>query len=254
MSVKLSTVVGGLLGPRPAERIPSRPEHGAQKVNTALMKPETNLPAPGSNGANPFIAFASGADGVPLRFDAKVGAWKLGLGADAVTIPNGTLVVGQMSYLSHVWSKWEDQKRTGREVAMVGNWEIPKRRDQLDDFDQSFWATDEETGQPKDPWQQSFELPMVNAETDELWIFSTNSKGGVAAVKKLSGAYGRGQNKHPGCYPVIELSSGGYQHPIRSRGYINTPLLSITDWQPRDDASEPPAKSAGEALNDAIPF
>lgn len=252
MNIKLGTVIESMLGPRPLNPQTSITQNGERKVED--LKTSTALTAPNGNGVDPFIAFASGADGVPLKYDAKVGSWKLGLGADAVAIPNGTLVVGQMGFLSHVWSRWQDQKRTGRETALIGNWETPLRRDQLGDLDRDMWETDDESGEPKDCWQMSFELPMTNVETDELWIYSTASKGGINAIRKLSGLYGRGRIKHPDCYPVIELGSSSYQHSIRSRGTINIPLLTITDWQPRVDGDGPPPKSLRDDLNDEIPL
>jgi hypothetical protein len=245
MTVALGQIASALLGPRPA--------NGEQKMETLPVKPENKAPVP--TGTNPFVAFAvaEGADGVPCRFDGKSGVWKSGLGDDAATIPSGTQLVAQMEFLAFVWNKWVNNKRVDRKVAIVGNWEVPLRRDQLDDHDTSRWELDDES-QPRDPWQQSLELGLLDIETGEMLVFATNSVGGKTAIRKLSAAYGRGQKKFPRHNPIVELGASGYQHRIKTRGYIHVPTLAIVGWEPRDDADEPPQKTAADALNDAIPF
>lgn len=211
------------------------------------------LPATQSAG-NPYVTFGmtGGNDGTPLRF-TREGTWRTGFGDDIATLAAGSKLVAQMQWLAFAWNKWINQKREDRRIALVGACELPLRRDQLDAFDEDAWETDDE-GEPRDPWQQALELPMLNAETGEMFVYSTASEGGKAAIRKLSAAYGRGQSRFPNHNPVVELGAGGYQHRIRSRGYIHTPTLTIVGWEARDNNDQPPQPTVREMLNDEIPF
>jgi hypothetical protein len=74
-------------------------------------------------------------------------------------------------------------------------------------------------------------------------------------VGALCKAYGSVMAQRPNEYPVIELYSGGYNHPNRARGFVDTPKFKIVDWAPKtifiDDAEaivkaeDPPAVKKG---------
>jgi hypothetical protein len=76
--------------------------------------------------------------------------------------------------------------------------------------------------------------------------------GGKGALSKLALAFSRGRGSHPNSNPIVALGAGGYQHKIKSRGFIHVPTLRIAGWAPR--AGEIAKVSAAEAMNDAIPF
>jgi len=211
-----------------------------------------NLPA--SPPADPHAAYGLtvSRDGTALKF-AKTGDWTAGFGDDATKLPVGTQLVAQPEQLALAWTRWVGGKPTDRHVTLVATGQAPPLRSSLGDNDQALWEADDE-GQLRDPWQKSHELPLVDQESGERYLYSTNSVGGTGALGKLSLAYSRGRVRHPNSDPVVALGAGGYQHRIKSRGYIHTPSLKIVSWVPRADGDELPKLPAKQAMNDDIPF
>lgn len=213
--------------------------------------PATNTPA---NPGNPYIAYGmTGArDGLLLKF-TKEGEWSAGLGDDATTLPAGTQLLAAMPYLALAWTKWLNSKPVDRRVTLVSTGQLPPRRDELGDTDQALWELSGE-GSLRDPWQATHELPLTSPETGEQYLYSTSSVGGIAALSRLSTAYGRSMVRYPRHNPIVALGAGGYQHKIASRGWINTPSLRIVGWQPREDGDEPAKPALRDLMADELPF
>jgi len=215
--------------------------------------PDLPTKLPPSGVGDPFAAYAATAtrDGVLLKFN-KSGEWIAALNSGATVVPASTELVALMSEFALAWTRWIANKPTDRHVTLVASGAAPARRDQLGDLDQTMWESDDE-GKLRDPWQATHELPLLDPESGEKYVFSTNSVGGKAALGKLAGAFSRGRARHPNCSPVVALGGGGYEHKIKSRGWIHVPTLRIVSWVPASADHETPKAALPQVMNDAIP-
>src|SRR6516165_2607157 len=105
--------------------------------------------------------------GEMLRFSK--GDWLVG--DDTVAV--GTTFTVAVDELLAGWIKWIDSKPVEHLMVRVADGATPKSRGELGDHDQSKWEMDA-TGKPKDPWQFTNYLPMMN-EAGELFTFTTSS-------------------------------------------------------------------------------
>jgi hypothetical protein len=204
---------------------------------------------------NPYIAYglaAGGREGILLKF-SKSGQWQAGLGDDITILPNGTALQARMEYVAIVYTKWVASKPVDRKVTLVGTGAQPPRREDLGDDKAADWDLDDE-GKPRDPWQMTNELPLIDPASGEQYVFSTSSRGGLAALGRLSVSYGRNFAKHAGEDPVVRLDSSGYDHPIKRYGYVHTPDFKIIGWELRTPGDAPPRLTSNQEMNDEIPF
>jgi hypothetical protein len=121
---------------------------------------------------------------------------------------------------------------------------VPPLRKELGDNDKTQWETDDE-GEPRDPWQFTNTIVLIELETNELFTFSTSSRGGLNAIGQLSLRYGEHMRQKPDETPVLELGSGSYKHLNKKFGEIRIPILRITDYVPLKDL---PPLDGGEQL------
>jgi hypothetical protein len=173
-----------------------------------------------------------------LKF-TKFGEYRAG--QEEELIPVGTELAVYMGSLLTGWIRWEDHRPVEYVMGLVGDGYIPPKRSELGHLDQSLWETFDD-GRPRDPWQFSNLLIMVSPQSEELFTFTTNSKGGLGAVGELSRTYGRHMRTNPGEEPLIKLGCGSYQHPKREYGEIRYPTLKVAGWTP---LIELPALDAG---------
>lgn len=223
-------------------------------ANRQIVKSPNTVPAP---DGNPYIAdgiASSGRAGTLLKFNAKEGKWVAGFGDDARELSNGLELVAGMLYYAHAWTKWQDSKRVDTHVTPVGSGNPAPLRHELGDTDEALWELDDRK-EPRDPWQYSKTLPLVDPQSGEQYLFETGSVGGKSALGRLALAYGRNASQHPQCDPVVQLASGGYDHKVRVFGYIHTPDFPIVRWVPRVAGEAPPQQvAADDEMNDEIPF
>ena len=86
---------------------------------------------------------------------------------------------------------------------------------------------------------------------ERLFTFSTNSKGGLGAVGRLSSDYGKHIKLKPNDMPVIRLESDSYIHPNKKYGEIRFPVFQIIKWISSDTLP----RIEGIVVNrDEIPF
>lgn len=226
-----------------------------QKTESQAITSPTTVPPPPPSG-NPYIAYglaAGGREGILLKF-SKDGRWTAGFGDDVSILPNGTELIARMAYMAIVWTRWQNTKPVDRKVTLVGTGAQPQRREQLGNTNPGDWDLDDE-GQPRDPWQMTNELPLFDPQSGETYVFSTNSRGGLAALGKLNVSYGRQFASHAGEDPVVRLESGGYDHSNRRYGFIHTPDFKIIRWERRVADDEGPQRmTVREEMNDEIPF
>jgi hypothetical protein len=127
--------------------------------------------------------------------------------------------------------KWENRKAVDYHVGLVRERFQPPKRAQLGDTDRSLWERDN-----SDPWQLTFFLPLSDPETDELFVYSTTSRGGRDCLANLQEAYADNRQYHPAeahKLPLVELDASHYQH--QDFGRVETPTFDIIEWV------EPPA-------------
>jgi hypothetical protein len=161
-----------------------------------------------------------------LKFN-KFGEYRAG--QEERPIPHGTELVAYMGSLSVGYIRWEDNQPVDYAMGLVGNGFIPPKRSELGHHDQSLWETFDD-GRPRDPWQFSNSLILVEPQTEELFTFSTSSKGGLGAVGELAKTYGKHMRTDPDKGPLIKLECGSYQHSNRAYGEIRYPILKVTGW------------------------
>ena len=187
------------------------------------------------------------------------GRWTMGPNNDPV--PPGLRLVVMESKAA--WVKWWG----GLPIEHI--WRAPGQplpeREDLPDGDPSLWETDAD-GEPKDPWQLTKYLFLVNPETAEQFTFSTTSWGGRSEINDLSEKIALMRVARPKAYPIVELATGTYTlKKRRDLGPIPKPVFRIVGWTGgtngdpltpalplSDDGNEPP--TTRELLDEEIPF
>jgi hypothetical protein len=154
-------------------------------------------------------------------------------GQDEEEIKRGTALAAYMRSLAVGYVRWEDGKPAEIVMGPVGQGYVPPPRAALGHLDQSTWDTFDD-GRPRDPWQLSNSLVLIDLETEELFTFSTSSKGGLGAIGELAKVYGKHIRIKPDEVPIIELDVGSYQHSNRAYGEIRFPVFKVVDWIPAD--------------------
>jgi hypothetical protein len=154
-------------------------------------------------------------------------------GTDGATIPIGTEMVVQPDGIELGWIHWADGRPDDERIGRLADGYRRPTRKELGDNDQTTWPRDE-NGVPSDPWRETWSVPMADIATGEPYLFTTGSKGGSDALKKLSSAWAAHARAKPDEYPVVRLSAGSYMHPIKSRGRIFFPIFEILDWITKD--------------------
>jgi len=189
------------------------------------MSNELTKPTP-----NPWEAYgnamaARSIVGKLLRFTK--GDYTAGTNDDDV--PIGTRFVAVMDSLHAGWIRWQGNRPSEQRMGAIADGFQPPRRAELGDFDEDQWEIDD-NGARRDPWQFSNYLVLVAVDDDELFTFTTASRGGLNAMGELSKAFGKAMRQQPDKYPVIELDVGSYQHSNRAYGRIKYPIFRVVDW------------------------
>jgi hypothetical protein len=188
---------------------------------------------------NAFEAYADAVNrnriiGELLKFSK--GTWLAG--RDGVEIEDGTELVAGVDRLEVGWVKWQDFRPVETRMGRVAEGFVPARRSELDDNESLHWPRDDVTGQPRDPWQLSNSLVLMDPESRQLFTFPTASKGGIGAIGRLAGIYGKRVRQVPGELPVIALQHDSYKHPNKQFGRIATPVFKVTGWVAREAFEE----------------
>jgi len=123
------------------------------------------------------------------------------------------------------WVRWKDGKPVEARVRE------PKKklaeRDELDDTDEAHWDKGPD-GKPRDPWQNTRLVYLVDPNTAEAFTFSTSSFGGREAVINLGDQVARMRLEHPNITPVVSLEAA----PMITRfGKKSKPVFRIVDWK-----------------------
>lgn len=159
-------------------------------------------------------------------------------------VEEGTQFVANMDELMVGWIRWADSKPTDQIMGRVSEGYQPQRRNELGDDDKSRWEVDDQ-GRERDPWQFSNYLIMKAVEGDELFTFTTSSRGGLNAIGELCKAYGKAMRQRPDEYPIISLGVGSYQHSNKAYGRIKYPIFEVVGWASKAEFAQALSNETG---------
>jgi hypothetical protein len=155
------------------------------------------------------------------------GRWKMG--RNEIDI-NDTQLVARVDWTMVGWTKWWDKRAADFKLGYVADRFIPPARKDLGHLDEEQWFG----SNGRDPWSLQWHLPLVNAVSNEQFIWSTNSQGGKDAISALLAAYADHVDAgEKATLPIVALATSSYPHPEFS--IVHTPQLDIIGWV------EPPA-------------
>ena len=152
----------------------------------------------------------------------KFSDWRWTKGKEGTEIPEGTQLVALATAAG--WVKWLDGKPV--EYLMRQPGKKLSERDELGDLDKTKWELGPD-GQPKDPWQNTRFVYLVDPISAEAYTFVTASWGGRQAVNDLAEQIQRMRYKNPGASPLVEL----HAEPWMTRfGRKSKPFFKVVDW------------------------
>jgi hypothetical protein len=197
---------------------------------------EANVPAVPREAINYFRQYGQTASmnnirGSLLKF-AK-GDWLMG--QDEEEVKAGRQFVVVMNELQIGWIKWSDNKPVAQILGKLVDGFVPPKREELGDHDETLWDTDSQ-GKERDPWQFTNVSLLRNpgtsgADENDIFTFSTSSRGGINCVGDLCKAYGDMMREKPDGNPVVVLEQTSYKHPNAEYGRIKKPVLRIVGWE-----------------------
>jgi hypothetical protein len=190
--------------------------------------------AVGSVESNPFLEYANAqSNRMIVGHLLKFTKGKFFAGQDNKMVPEGTQLIANMDELLVGWVRWEGNRPVQYEMEQLVKGIKAKPRKDLGYTDSEEWE-DGPDGHPRDPWQfANYLLLKATSKDGQLYTFTASSKGGLDALGLLSREYGTVYRQRPDEYPTVELGAGGYEHPVRSRGWIDTPSFKIIGWAPK---------------------
>lgn len=230
--------------------------------HTEMQKPEQNkaLTTPaGNDGWGDAAAEASERTirGTLLKF----ADWRWTAGKEATAVESGTKLVALATTAG--WVRWEGGKPAEHRMRAPGR-RLPDR-DELGYDDESAWAEGPGGGEPKDPWQNTRWVYLVDPQTAEAFTFTTSSWGGRGAVTDLGDQIARMRTVHPDAVPIVALQAA--EMPTKY-GRKSKPVFKVVGWKSADSDKPAPVErqiSAREVqqakqmiatreMDDEIPF
>ena len=70
----------------------------------------------------------------------------------------------------------------------------------------------------------------MSNDQQEVFTFTTASKGGITAIGELAKLYGKSMREQPDALPVVELGVGSYAHANKAYGRIKFPRFEVVNW------------------------
>jgi hypothetical protein len=180
----------------------------------------------------------------------KFSDWNWTAGKEGRTIEKGTELIALAT--AAAWVKWVDGKPAQYEMRPLGRALVG--RESLGDLDEDSWPAGPD-GRPRDPWQNTRFVHLVDPKTAEAFTFSTSSWGGRECVTGLGDQVQRMRCARPGAVPVVALDAA----PMQTKyGRKSKPVLRIVGWkggaidEPQQLIEANPAR--GRDMDDEIPF
>jgi hypothetical protein len=176
------------------------------------------------------------------------GRWSIGKeGTD--TAPDLRLVAVSTTA---AWVKWKDGKPVEYRIRDAGH--AMRHRETLGDEDESEWEVGPD-GRPKDPWQNTRFVHLIDLKTAAEFTFSTSSFGGRRCVEDLGGQISKMRAAHPGALPIVNLSRAMMDTKY---GRKTRPVLEVVDWKrsfsPNPQLVEQGTATESNDISEEIPF
>src|SRR5262245_1110369 len=224
----------------------------AAMATSAIAKTET-VNAPAIQYDNPWLEAAAEA-GSDLGQLLKFVKGKYMMGEEE--IPLGTEYIAHIDQLARGWVNFrEDDTVDVRGITKIADGKPPARKT-LGDLDKKKWKEKDEEGNPKDPWQLQWYLPLVSDDLGEIFTFVTGTDGGDKAIGNLCGIFGHRDRN--GLLPIIALKSRSYRH--KKYGPVHKPEFIVVGWhgdgpKPVNQITPKTGNATANAdMNDEVPF
>jgi hypothetical protein len=153
----------------------------------------------------------------------KFSDWRWTKGKEGTEVPEGTQLVALGT--AAAWVKWRDGKPVEYLIRQPGK-KLPER-DELGDLDKTKWELGPD-GQPKDPWQNTRFVYLVDPVSAEAYTFVTPSWGGRQAVNDLAEQIQRVRYGNPGASPIVELHAEPWTTKF---GRKSKPFFKVMGWR-----------------------
>jgi len=182
-----------------------------------------------------------------LRFND----WNWTRGKEAEPVEKGTKLVALGT--AAAWSRWAGGKPVEYRMRQAGK-PLPDR-EELGSTDPTSWELMPDRKTPRDPWQSTRFVYLVDPDTAEAFTFSTSSFGGHEAVRNLADSIARVRSAHPGALPIVSLEAAAMHTRY---GRKSKPLFRIVGWKATGSAGvwdaqlPPPAQHPQEC--DELPY
>src|SRR5262245_15877838 len=182
----------------------------------------------------------------------KFSDWNWLRGKEASPIEKGTKLVALGA--AAAWVRWAGGKPVEYRMRQAGK-PLPDR-EELGNTDATAWEVGPDGKTPRDPWQSTRLVYLVDPDTAEAFTFSTSSWGGREAVTNLGDSIARMRSAHPKALPVVSLEAAAMHTRY---GRKSKPVFKIVDWKAVGsgvwDAQLPsPAQPHSQDLNDECPL
>jgi hypothetical protein len=180
----------------------------------------------------------------------KFSDWNWSRGKEAEPIEKGTQLVATGT--AAAWVRWEKGRPVETRLRPPGA-TMPER-EELGATDETAWEVGPDK-RPKDPWQNTRFVYLIDPMTAEAFTFSTSSFGGREAVVNLGDAIARMRSAHPDAMPVVALEAA----PMQTRyGRKSKPTFRIVGWKAADgqvrEVRQLPPQTAAQELDDELPW
>ncbi len=179
--------------------------------------------------------------------------WSSGKEKEAVEVKDGRRLIAVAT--AAAWVRWKGGKPDEYRLREPG---VPMpERGELGDNDPAGWEAGPD-GQPRDAWQNTRFVHLIDPQTAEAFTFSTSSWGGRDCVINLADQIKRMRGKHRDAVPLVELGAA----PMSTRfGRKSKPTLKVVGWQTAaasvviEQPRLPPATvDRSSDMDDDIPF
>jgi hypothetical protein len=154
----------------------------------------------------------------------KFGDGNWSRGKEGVVVEKGSTLAAIGT--AAAWVKWAGGKPVEHRMRQNGK-PLPDR-EELGDLDQTKWEIGPDGKTPRDPWQSTRFVYLVDPDTAEAFTFSTSSWGGREAVINLGDSIARMRCAHPNATPIVALEAG----PMVTRyGRKSKPIFKVVGWK-----------------------
>jgi hypothetical protein len=153
----------------------------------------------------------------------KFGDWRWTKGKEGTEVEEGTTLVAVST--AAAWGKWHGGKPVQYLMRQPGK-RLPDR-DELGELDKTKWELGPD-GQPKDLWQNTRFVYLVDPVSAEAYTFVTASWGGRQAVNDLAEQIQRVRFGRPGASPLVELRAEPWMTKF---GRKSKPFFKVVGWR-----------------------